>query len=165
MRFTKLMGAAVVVVGLAVALNALAFKTASVTNAASFTVSATQSAALAIEAAAPAGTGFTTNGLATGYLTLSIDDQMQPNSIYKFANVFQITNKAANTTTSITGINYTAAVDPNVVVKLYKAGTPQELTNETLAAAASVAVDMEIEVKAGAALATKNFNIVISGNQ
>lgn len=168
MRLTKLMAIAVVVAGLGVALNALAFKTASVTNAASFTVESTDSAALAIEAAAVPGvdTGFSTSGLSTGSMTLTINDKMQPNSTYTFSNVFMITNKASNTTTAITGVGYSDTASASVAdVTLYVAGTSTELTNETLASGASVAVDMEITVEDNAALGAESFDIIIFGNQ
>lgn len=166
-KYRKVMGLAIVLVALAVAINALAFKTATVQNAATFTVSATNAAALAIEADATPGTGFTTAGIGTGYLTLTIDDNMQPNSVYTFDDVFKITNKASNTTTSITGINYSlSGLDAAIAtVKLLDSADGTQVSNETLASGASITVDLEITVLSTAALGAEPFEITISGNQ
>lgn len=174
-KYRKVLGLAIVLVALAVAINALAFKSASVTNSASFTVSATNAAALAIEAGGTPGTGFSTAGITDGSLTLTINDKMQPNSTYKFSEVFKVTHKATSTN-SITGVGYTVSVPAGFQasdIKLYETGGSTELSNKTLTSGApSVTLDLEIHVPAGVTIDTvtpannvKSFNIVITGNQ
>jgi len=164
MRFSKLMGLAIVLVALAVAINALAFKSAEVTNAATFTVSATDSAALAIKAATTPGTGFTASNLGTGFLTLAITDNMQPNSKYKFSGVFKISNTTAS---NITGVGYTTTFPAAVgTITLLDASDSTPLSNETLATpGGAIDVDMEITLLSTATTGAKTFNIVITGNQ
>lgn len=177
-RYRKVMGLAIVLVALAVAINALAFKTATVTNHASFTVNATKAAALAIQdtTGSERGTGFGTTGVDNGYLTLTINDQMQPNSKYLFKGVFKIVhNLEAANTASITGVKYEVSSVPTPFVaadiKLYKTGTTTEVTNETIADGGSLIVDLEINVPDSITVsdtATGNpysFDIDIIGNQ
>lgn len=163
MRLSKVMGLAVVLVALAVAINALAFKTASVTNSASFTISASKDAALGIDAGTTPGTGFTLSGQNTGAATLTIDDNMQPNSVYTFGQVFKLVNHANSGSITLTG--YTATVTGGgATIKLYKAGTSDEIgagTAITLGVGGSMDVDMEVTVTGAAG--AKSASIVING--
>lgn len=184
-RYRKVMGLAIVLVALAVAINALAFKTASVTNQAHLTISASKSAALSIDAAASPGTGFQILGHDTNSMELTIQDQMQPNSTYLFSNVFRIIDNAQSGTVTLAApvINGLAGA----TVTLYKAGTATlaggtvsggttiggtTLNKNTGGATPQVGsyvdVDVVVAIPSGGNFATadtKNFTIIIDGSQ
>lgn len=165
MKFSKVMGVALVLVALAVAVNALAFSTAAVTNEASFTISATKDAALAINTTTAPGKGFTMS-VASGSGSLAINDTMQPNSVYTFSKVFSITHNAADTAPITLGSLTTDLPAAAGTIKLYEAGTKNEITNKLLATkGASVDVDLEVSVLDGAALGTQTFSIVVNATQ
>jgi|GEM_PF-2890488 len=90
-RYRKVMGLAIVLVALAVAINALAFRTATITNTAKITVVKTNGAAVALDVPVDIGTGVSAN-VDANYLTIDITDAMQPNSVYEFAKVLSLTN-------------------------------------------------------------------------
>jgi hypothetical protein len=159
--WTRLMGLAVALVAGAVVINALAFSTATVTNATTFTVSSTNTAAIGITAAAFPGSGFSTS-FTNNYLELAITNNMQPNSVYKFSNVLTVTN---NTDTAAT-VNYSLTSPPTgVTVRLLEAGTSTELTNKALAGAAAVTVDVEITLSTATTTGAKSMDLVISATQ
>lgn len=154
MRITRLMGLAIVWVALAAAVNALAFKTATVTNPTTFTVGSTAGAALAFDAATSPGTGFTTSIPATGanqrQLQIVLNDTLQPNSVYRFTRVFKVTNLATGTPATTLSVD-TSAFPAGITVTLYKGDglftTP--LAGQVLDATTStVNVDMEVSVGA-----------------
>jgi hypothetical protein len=139
MNVKKLMGLAVVLVALAVAVNALAFKTANVSNTSSITVDATNAAALKITAGT--GSGFTSTIGANGYLDLVISQKMQPNSDYLFGPVFTVTN----TNGAIVNLSYTVSGNTNgVQIDLFKDANGGALP-ATLAAT-SGATDVYVKV-------------------
>jgi hypothetical protein len=162
MRLTKFMGLAVVLVALAVTLNALAFSTAKVTNSATFTVAATGSAALAISSTP--GTGLSAD-VTSNYLKLTVNDKMQPNSTYLFSNAITTTNKSSGAI-NLTGYSATAN---GVTVKLYKAGTNTELGAvgaQSLATANdSLTFDMEVTVDKAATTGAQTVDITINASQ
>lgn len=116
MRVTKFMGLAVVLVAMAVMVNTLAYKTAVVTNGMTITVDTTGSAKLAVAAAAAPDPGLGTS-VTNGKLTLTINDKMQPDSVYTFQDAFQVTNSdAANaitltcSTSGFSGVGVTVTI-------------------------------------------------------
>lgn len=167
MRITRLMGLATVLVALAAAVNALAFKTATVTNPTTFTVDTTSAAALAFAAATSPGTGFTASIPTTGanqrQLEIVINDKMQPNSVYRFTNVFKVTNTATGTPATTLGVD-TSALPAGVTVTLYTAdgtfstplvGQILDATTSTLSVDVQIAVDAAYTGSGGSNLALK----------
>ncbi|HYG60539.1 MAG TPA: hypothetical protein VD902_20905 [Symbiobacteriaceae bacterium] len=172
MRFSKVLGLAVVLVALAVTLNALAFKTAEVTSSASFTVVTSGSAALAVTAAdSDADPGIDTDET-PGVFSLTINDQVQPNSKYLFKNVMKVANGTGRTST-IQSLDYDIdGLDvAEGTVKLYVAGTTTEFPGApadpsyTLSNGESVTLDLEIDLTAVATFGNKPLTIVISGQE
>lgn len=141
MRVKKLMGIAVVLVALAVAVNALAFKTASVTNTATITVDTTTAAGLAITAT---GLGSGVVAAATdGYMVVSINQKVQPNSEYVFGPIFNIVN---NNSASVTiGSSVTGAAN-GVTFTLWADALATTSINTSLGAAGSRAVYLKVVV-------------------
>lgn len=166
-RYRKVMGLAIVLVALAVAINALAFKTASVTNSATLTVAATQGSALGIDVGTAPGSGFGTD-FASNYLKLTIADKMQPNSTYTFNDVFKIKHGASEASTAITGIDYLTNLPASVgTIRLMVGATELGDTgaNSLANSSATMDVDLEITIKDTAALGAQTFSITITGNQ
>lgn len=160
-RYRKVMGLAIVLVALAVAINALAFSSAKVHNATTLTIKATKDAAVGIDAITSGeGTGFTVSGTSTGAMTLDIDDVMQPNSEYRFSKVFQITKGStaditllAPTITAGTGFDLgtggdvllvLAGADETVAANLIGGANAKSLDGTT------TAIEVDIIVKVGA---------------
>lgn len=144
MNVKKLMGLAVVLVALAVAVNALAFKTANVTNTSSITVDTTSSAALKITAGT--GSGFSSNIGANGYLDIVFSQKMQPNSDYLFGPVFTVTN----TNTALVNLSYTVSGNANgLQVELYKDAAGGALPATLAANTGNTDVYIKVTVPAG----------------
>lgn len=172
MRITKLLGLSVVLVALAVVINALAFKSATVTNPTSFTVSSTTSAALSFSDTLVGG-ATRSNGVTVDIVDrqLSIDftDNFQPNSRYRYLNVFNV-GKAAGIPDVTLGVD-TSDVPTGVTVNLYKAGGGFGGGNQLSGAVidgvtnTSYNVDMEIIVDATYAGVGGAFDLVITGTQ
>ncbi|HLN64629.1 MAG TPA: hypothetical protein VK464_24150 [Symbiobacteriaceae bacterium] len=94
----RLLGLAVVLVALAVIVNALAISSASVTNGVTVSVVATNAALLAFDTT---GVGndpdLAVSGTTTGSMTITIDDGIQKNSSYTFSPAFMIKNNSDDT--------------------------------------------------------------------
>jgi hypothetical protein len=92
MNSKKWIGLAVLVVALIMAINAFAYRTASVTNGFSITVDSTNNAALAIDAPTTPDPGITAT-ISGGKMNLTVNEKVQPDSVYSFEDVLKITNK------------------------------------------------------------------------
>lgn len=97
MRMTKVLGLAVLLVAMAVAVNALAFKSADVTSSMKFKVVSTELAGLALLQGAGDGADSTIG--ADGIMTIGLSTSPQPNSTYVYTDVFRVKNNAAATKT------------------------------------------------------------------
>lgn len=170
-KYRKVMGLAIVLVALAVAINALAFNTASVTSSATFTISGTGSAALGIDTHGTPGTGFTVGGTSNSYATIAIADQMQPNSTYTFTNVFLIENNnpgGSGRNINLSAISFSPALPAGLTVTLYKSGTGDLIgtgSAVSVAAGASMSVDMTVSIGSAVAVGAQNLGIVINGTE
>jgi len=159
MRITKLMGFAVVLVAMAVAVNALAFKTAVVTNGMSITVATTSASSLAFSAATAQDPGVSSS-ITAGKLTITVNDAMQPDSVYSYEDVVKITNSSAATVSlayTVTGLTGATAVLKNP--------SNADIGGTTLGPAASVEVKMVVTVPAGTALGAQTGTIVVTATR
>lgn len=158
MRITKLMGLAVTMVALAVTINALAFQTASVTNAMSITVSSTTSAGLAFDAPAGSPDGATVS-TASNELSVTFTENVQPNSTYTFDPVFKITNNSSSAKT----LGYSSSGFTGLTVVLYQTGTTNDLSGYSLGAGLSVEVKVSVQTNTGTTTGAKSGSIVVTG--
>lgn len=150
MRLSKLMGLAIVLVALAVSVNALAFKTAQVTNNMSLVFQDSTAAGLAFAAAATPDPGVSTalDGT-TGITKFTLSQKMQPGSVYTFDPAFKITNNNASGTVTLA---YSAiTLTGGVTITLLKSGTTTDISDPsvTIAAAGSQDVAIKVTVPAG----------------
>lgn len=111
----RFLGLAVVLVALAVIVNALALSSATITSPLTVSVVNTDTALLAFSAVSPGGDpDLTVSGNAAS-LSLAVQDGIQRNSSYTFAPAFMITNNSADTLnltvsgTATNGVTITAA--------------------------------------------------------
>jgi hypothetical protein len=105
MSSKKWIGLAVILVALIMAINAFAYRTASVTNDFSITVDSTNNAALAIDAPTTPDPGITAT-ISAGKMNLTINEKVQPHSDYLFEDVLKIKNNTGypvNLSYSFTG--------------------------------------------------------------
>lgn len=169
MRRSRILGLAVVFVALALTMNALAFRTASVSSSATFSVVTSGSAALAVTNAGSPDPGIGTDETG-GVFTLTINDKVQPNSEYRFANVMTVKNGTGRTT-SIKDLSYSISglTAAEGVVKLYLAGTSTEFPGTvsdgsyTLEKDEAVVLDLFIDLTKDAVIGSKPLTITISG--
>ena len=163
MRLSKVMGLAVIIVALAAVMNAMAYKTATVTNPTSFTVTSTTGAALAFSKADNEGTGFQTSvpdaGSNQRQLQIIITDNMQPGSVYKFTNVFSVTNAISG---AVVDLTYSPdALGQGITVQLLANGVDLKSTTLGGTSPTSVAVDMIVTVS-GSYTGTGGSNVGLS---
>lgn len=148
---TRLFGVAVVLTALAAAMNAMAYRTAQVTNQANFALVNTTAAELAFGAPTTPDPGLTIDTTG-GTLLITVNEDIQKKSVYTWNQTFKITNNATYPVTlsyAVVGASWPSGV----TLKLYEAGTTTEISTNPLAAAASRDVDMELTVDNTAALA------------
>ncbi|HYG59967.1 MAG TPA: hypothetical protein VD902_18025 [Symbiobacteriaceae bacterium] len=123
----RLFGLAVVVVALAVIVNALALSTASITNKLSVPLTTTDAALIAFEAPTTPDSDITLVATGANQMTVTVDTGIQPNSTYVFDQVFKITNNSADnvllgvaypgtTGLTITMVNSSGGADINGLV-------------------------------------------------
>lgn len=166
MRISKLMGLAVTIVALAVSMNALAYKTAVVTNGLTITVDTSANAELAVAAAVSPDPGVST-AVSSGKFMLTIADVMQPDSVYTFQDAFQVTNNdAAN---AITLTCSSSGFDAAVTVDILDS-TNASICGGGKVIAASGTEQFRVRVTVGAAYAgalggTVNGSMVLTGTR
>lgn len=167
MRVTKLMGLAVLLVALAVTMNALAFKTVVVTNPATLTVTGTGTAALAISAATTPGVGFAASEGGGGNQRqwyINFQSAMQPNSVYTYSGVMKVS--ASTTDGNVTISNVTATAPAGILVEVLRTGTTTPLQGAVIEAGTpSWDVDVRVTVDPTYAGTGGNFNIQITANR
>lgn len=111
----RLLGLAVVLVALAVIVNALAISSASVTNAVTVSVVGSNTALLAFDTTGADDDDLAISGASAGQMTITIDDGIQKNSSYTFSPAFKITNNSDDIldltipTQTVNGVTLTAA--------------------------------------------------------
>lgn len=172
MRLTRLMGLAVVLVAMATAMNALAFKTATVNNPTSMTVVATNSAIFAFAPIVSTATGFSTSVSANGQLTIGFVDDMQPNSEYLYEKVFKVSSNVSRSSVAkdiaITGISIvdaaTGAAVTGVSAEVLLTGTSTSLVGQNVNAAGTE-VDVKVVLGSTAAVGGKSLLIKVSGTE
>lgn len=165
MRLSKLIGGIVVMVALGSMFTATAFKTAAVTNDVAITVSATNTAALAMSAAAVPDNGIAVT-LPGGQLKITITDQMQPGSVYCFSPAFQVKNTGLTTPIFTFGAATITGMPGTAQLQVFKSGgTPctTALQNTTLSPDGTTNVDLLLTIPVGTTLATSSPQIVING--
>lgn len=90
----RLLGLAVVLVALAVIVNALAISSADVTNKVTVSVVGSKDALLAFDTTGADDQDLAVSGTSGGQMTITIDDGIQRNSNYTFSPAFKITNNS-----------------------------------------------------------------------
>lgn len=152
MKLTKLMGLAVVVVALAAAMNALAFKQATIKNDFALSVKSTGVATIALNTVASPSPGVSSS-ISTGILSVTFTDILQPNGVYTYDNVFSILNNASypvdlavkfyNGTTEVLGSAVDIAGIPTSL-PAYTTGTQPTVVNLTITTAKSLTLPVDI---------------------
>ncbi len=166
MRLTKLMGFAVVLVAMAVAVNALAFRTAVVTNGMSMTVDTTSASGLAFAAATVPDPGVS-SVITDGKLIITVNDKMQPDSIYTYEDVVKITNNSGATVT----LSYSTAGLTGGTTLALKTPANADISGTTLASATSLEVKMVVTVPStfvtngGTLAAAQSGSIIITATR
>lgn len=155
---------------LAILVSASAYKTAIVTNPTTFTVDTTGNASLAMAAGTSPDAGVTVT-VSGRRLTITINDTMQPGSVYTFSDVFRITNTGpvGGGPYASVSLSY-AATDgwpAGVTLALLQTGTSNDLgtvilNNTTMT---SVEADIRITVDAGYAGSGGTFGISVTGSR
>lgn len=152
----RLLGIAVLLVALAVIVNAMALSSAQVTSAMSIPIVNTSAALIALSAAASQDLDLNVS-IVDGQLLLAVEDGVQPYSIYTFDSAFKITNNS----------------DDNVLVTISTSGTPagvtltfadglnDPITSYLLNTATSVNVKLTVDTGA-ATLATAGISVVVT---
>lgn len=141
MRITKLLGLAVVLVAMAVAINALAFKTADVTNNMALKIVGTETAALAMLPGTGDGAGSVVG--ADGILKIALAKFPQPGSTYVFDDVFRVKNNAAASRTITLPASVLLGTTTQVTVSFVNsAGTP--VTSVVVGAGATENIGLKI---------------------
>lgn len=157
---TRLLGLAVVMVALAVIVNALALSSASVTNKLSIPVTTTDTALIAFEAPTTPDADITLTAVGANQMTVSVDTGIQPNSTYVFDQVFAVTNNSGNAVTL--GVTYPATT--GLTITLANAAGGADLNGLSLGIGASVNVKMTVVAAAGAA-SLVNGDLIISATR
>jgi hypothetical protein len=155
MRARKLIGLAVLLVALAMVVNALAYSKATVKNTTSFNIDTTGSATLAIDKSPAVTTP--TPGLsvddADGYLKISISDTIQPNATYMYGPVFKIVNNDTVKAVTISDPTITLTGGATVGFTTDAAGaspyTGSTLQKKGTAGQDSVTLYLKLDVPAG----------------
>lgn len=167
-RYRKVMGLAIVLVALAVAINALAFNTANVTSQATFTISGSGAAALGIDTSGSSTTGFSVTGTSNSYATIAITDPMQPYSTYTYEDVFKVENNnpgGSDREIDITSISFNPVLPTGVTMSLTVGGTAlADIPN--IAPGGSVLVDISVTLGSNTtAQGLQTIGIVINGTE
>lgn len=164
MRGMRFLGIAVVLAALAGAVNALAFKYASVDNGLALTVATTSSSALAFDAPTALDPGIsvsTAGGTSLKQLAVTINDHIQPGSTYKWVSAFKITNQgywngAGYTPYGSVTLGYDTAADnlgAGLTMRLTKSGTGAglgvgtDINGFTLDNGVNQSVDVDLEIE------------------
>lgn len=171
---TRVLGLAVVAAALAATVNALAYKTAAVTNAISLSVVNTSAAALAFEAADSPDPGLSVSfgGSGSETMSISINEGIQRNAVYTFRPAFKIKNNS-NASTGATGYpvaltySQTGTCPSGVTLSLLVNGGSADLSTVTsLAAGNSTTVDLQVTTSASAAMnASNGCTLTITGTR
>lgn len=152
----RLIGMAVLLVALAVIINAMALSSAQVTSTMDIPIVNTSTALIALSAADSQDLDLNAD-TTTGQLVLTVEDGVQPYSSYTFDGALKITNNS----------------DDNVLVTLSTSGTPAgvtltfadgadaPITSYLLNTAASVNVKLTVDT-AAATLATAGISVVVT---
>lgn len=166
----RLLTVALVVGALVILVSALAYQTASVTNPTSFVVDTTGNAALAMAPGTTPDTGVTVS-VAGRRLSITINDKLQPGSVYKFSDVFKITNTgpAGGSPYAAVNLSHTAADGwpAGVTLAAFQTGTANDLSTVTLnnTTQTSVEVDLQLTVDGAYAGTGGSFGINVVGSR
>ncbi len=159
MRF---LGLAVTLVALAVMVNALALKSATINGTTvSIPIVNSSAALIAIGGATVSPDPDVIVTDSGGVATISVQDGLQPNSSYSFGNVLTITNNSETDVTLSISVGDLTGTGINAIT-FYDSATSTAFTSGSLAKNTSITLTMSIDVSATAPLGTKTPAITVS---
>lgn len=157
---TRLLGLAVVLVALAVIVNALALSSASVTNKLTIPVTTTDQALIAFTAPDSADGDITLTAVGANQMVVAVDTGVQPNSTYVFDQVFKITNNSADNVT----LGLTPPTATGLTITLADAATDTNISGLVLNSGLSINVKMTV-VADGTAASLNTGDLVVSATR
>lgn len=159
----RLFGLAVVVVALAVIVNALALSSANVTNKLTLDVKTTDNALIAFSTPTALDSDISLTAAGANQMSFTVNTGVQPNSTYVFDQVFKITNNSNDNV--ILGATFPSATGLTITLANTIGGT--NLVGMTLNSGASVDVRMTVVADGTATTASSltNADLVISATK
>ena len=159
----RLFGLAVVVVAMAVIVNALALSSASVTNKLTLAVTTTDDALIAFETPTALDSDISLTAVGANQMSFAVDVGVQPNSTYVFDQVFRITNNSDDTV--VLGATMPTATGLTITLANTIGGT--NLVGMTLNSGASVDLKMTVVADNTATTASSltNADLVITATK